>query len=111
MNMEGASPPSRDEDEKSMEYQELLKRLSELGIDIPVSKGEYSRASKSIKRLLLALLEKLEEALAAREKKGLRVSLSREDMEYIIYRLRTVYGDHRATSIVAKLSDALRRAG
>jgi len=110
MSMEGASQPSQ-EDEKSMEYQELLGKLSELGIDIPISKGEYSRASRSIKRLLLALLEKLEEALAAEEKMGIRVNLSREDIEYIIYRLRTVYGDHRATSIVAKLSDALRRAG
>ena len=110
MSMEGASQPSQ-EDEKSMEYQELLGKLSELGIDIPISKGEYSRASRSIKRLLLALLEKLEEALAAEEKTGIRVSLSKEDIEYIIYRLRTVYGDHRATSIVAKLSDALRRAG
>jgi len=110
MSMEGASQPSR-EDEKSMEYQELLRKLSELGIDISISRGEYSRASRSIKRLLLALLEKLEEALAAGEEMGVRVSLSREDIEYIIYRLRTVYGDHKATSIVAKLSDALRRAG
>ncbi|RLI08757.1 hypothetical protein DRO32_01820 [Candidatus Bathyarchaeota archaeon] len=85
----------------------MVQRLSELGLEAP-DKDQYSRAHRSVKALIFALLKEAEEA---REGRGRGVPLSDEEIQYIIYRLRTVYGDDMATRIVSKLSDFLRSRG
>jgi len=104
--MASRSTSSRGE-ERGLSYQELLEKLNELGLEVVVTKDDYSRATRRVKKLIKALLERAQEAREV----GPTPELTREDVEYIIYRLRTIYGDARATSIVAKLSDALRRMG
>ncbi|HDI01528.1 MAG TPA: hypothetical protein ENF78_03790 [Candidatus Bathyarchaeota archaeon] len=91
---------------EGLTYRELSEALRELGLNVVITKSDYSRATRQVKRLIKALLDRVKEAEAERPK----LDLTREDIEYIIYRLRTIYGDSRATSIVAKLSEALRRA-
>ena len=93
--------------EEKLDYQELKKRLSELEIEMPVRKGDFSRTGKSVKALIKFLLDRLE----AVEKGGLKMALelTDEEIEYIIYKLRTVYGDPMATSVVSKLSDILKK--
>ena len=103
--MAGGSP-SREEEKKRevLSYHEVVEKLSRLGIPIELDREHYSRAYRDIKMLIAALLEHME---AEEEKKG--IELTEDEVEYIIYRLRTVYGDSMATRIVSKLFDALRR--
>jgi len=101
---------STQDEEKGLTYPELVSKLQELGLDVTITKDDYSRATKGVKKLIKALLDRIEEAEAGAGP-GAGFQLTREDIEYIIYRLRTIYGDARATSIVAKLSDALRKMG
>lgn len=108
--MEGDPAPHEEESEEGLKYADFVSRLEQLGLEVTIDKDTYDRASRAIKKLIFTLLERLQELQRAGEG-VLRLELSREDVEYIIYRLRTVYGDPRATSIVAKLADALRSAG
>ena len=93
--------------EEKLDYPELMKRLAELGIDVPISRADYSRAGTGVKVLIKILLDRLEGLEVGESGPGLE--LTDEEIEYIIYRLRTVYGDPRATSVVAKLFDVLKR--
>ncbi len=112
MGSPSTSTQKNDEERKSLDYPELVKKLDELGVGVRPTRADYSRARRSIKAFIAALLEKLQEVKeTAKETTGkgkLSVALTREEAEYIIYRLRTIYGDSRATSIIAKLADALR---
>ena len=94
-------------DEEKLGYEELVEKLSELGIDISVRKGDYSRAGKSVKALIKFLLDRLEALERGGYEAGLE--LTDEELEYVIYRLRTVYGDPMAASVVSKLSDLLKK--
>ena len=105
--MENPSTSTR-KSRETLDYDGLVRKLEELGLEIPISREDYSRAKRSIKSLIAALLEKIQEAREGSRGEGLNVRLTEEEIEYIIYRLRTIYGDARATSIVAKLSDVLR---
>jgi len=93
--------------EEKLDYQELVKKLSELNIIIRVTKGDYSRAGKSVKALIKLLLNRLE----AVERGGLKIGeeLTEEEIEYVIYRLRTIYGDPMAASVASKLSNLLKK--
>jgi len=84
-----------------------VKKLSELDIGVSVRKGDYSRAGKSVKALIKFLLDRLEALERGGYEAGLE--LTDEELEYVIYRLRTVYGDPMAASVVSKLSDLLKK--
>jgi len=85
-------------------YEELVQKLSQLGLKAP-KKRHYSGTPRSVRTLIFKLVEELEKARG----EGAGVGLTEEEIQYIIYRLRTIYGDPMATSIVAKLSDMLKR--
>lgn len=104
--MENPSTSTR-KDRGTLDYEALVEKLRELGLEVQLSREDYSRVKKSVKNLIAALLEKAQEAREG-GREGLTVRLTKEEVEYIIYRLRTIYGDAMATSIVAKLSDVLR---
>ena len=92
--------------EDKLDYRGLLRKLSELEIDVSVKQSEFSRAGKSVKALIKSLLDRLERL----EKGGYGgIELTEEEIEYVIYRLRTIYGDPMAASVVAKLTDLLRK--
>jgi len=89
---------------RALDYREFAEKIAELGLEFGISEEDYSSLKENVRDFISALLEALQEARG----EGLNVRLTREEVEYIIYRLRTIYGDPRATSIVAKLSDVLR---
>jgi len=100
--MASTSEPENGE-KKSLSYPELVEKLSKFGIDIPLDKEHYSRTYRDIKLLIALLLDKLEEMEG---RKG--IELTEDEVQYIIYRLKTIYGDPMATQVLSKLADALR---
>ena len=92
--------------EEKLDYPELMKRLTELGLDLTITRSDYSRAGSTIKILIKILLDRLKSLEVA--ERAASLELTDEEIEYIIYRLRTVYGDPRAATIVSKLHDLLR---
>ena len=94
-------------EEEKFDYQELKRKLSKLKIDMQVKKGEFMRAGRSVKALIKLLLDRLE----VLERGGFRIgtALTEEEVKYIIYRLRTIYGDPIAASVVSRLSELLEK--
>ena len=77
--------------------------------------GALSRSAKRRKESIEQYRAAGREDLARKEEQELEIvacylpaPLTDEEIEYIIYRLRTIYGDPRATTIVSKLHDLLR---
>ncbi len=106
MGSPSSSTRTEADKEEKLDYPELVKRLAELGLDLTITRSDYSRAGSTIKMLIKALLDRLESLGTTGRAAGLE--LTDEEIEYIIYRLRTIYGDPRAATIVSKLHDLLR---
>jgi len=103
--MENPSTSTRSKGKSKADgYEELIQKLNQLGLKAP-KKQHYSGTPKSVRTLIFKLVEELEKA----RREGAGVGLTEEEIQYIIYRLRTIYGDPMATGIVAKLSDMLRK--